>query len=418
MNTQPGRLFFAIFSAAAMTFSARALAADVVVLKSGGRIQGQVVNTDRAKNDPVSIVAPSGVKLVLGAAQVKQVINSKKNDLQQEYEDQLPTVPNTPDGHFAMAAWCLEAGLGAQRKFHLEQVIRLDPDHEDARRMLGHTKIDGEWMRPGEWETKRGLVYFQNQWRLPQEVEILQRDQAREEAVLQWREDIRRWLGWIEDGGKRAPLGYENLKGVHDDAAAPVLVDILRDDSRPRSLRLLALELLSRMPPHYTASTLVTMAMKDKDADVRDKAIEELRRQGSTLALHSFIKDLKSKDNNVVRRAARCLGILGDVEATVPLIDALVTPHKFAITTGGNPGQIGAGFGGPTDGSGGGGGLGNFSFGNPKPQIKVIKIENDTALAALTSMHPGINFGYDQKKWKAWVIEKKTSADIDLRRGE
>lgn len=417
MNTSTSRLLLAAIAAGLTTLALRpVVAADVVVLKTGGRIEGEIANPDRARTDPLSIVASSGLKLVFGAAQVKQVIDGRKNDLQQEYQDLLPTIANTAEGHFEMAAWCLEAGLGVQRKFHLEEVIRLDPDHEAARRMLGHTRIDDEWMRPGEWEKKRGLVYFQSQWRLPQEVEIFKREQARQEAVLKWRVDVRRWLGWIEDGGKKAPDGYDNIKAIRDEAAAPVLVEILVDDSRPRSLRLLALDLLSRMPSHYTASSLVNLAMKDKDDEVRDKALEELRRQGSTLALHSFIKDLKSKDNKVVRRAARCLGILGDVEATVPLIDALVTPHKFAITTGGTPGQIGAGFGGPTDGSGGG--LGSFNFGNPKPQLKTFKLQNETALAALTSMHPGINFGYDQKKWKAWVIESKTSADIDLRRGE
>jgi hypothetical protein len=417
MISSLSRLFLAALAAGLATPVFRdAAAADVVVLKSGGRIEGEVANPERAKSDPLSIVAPSGIKLLLSAAQIKQVLDSKKNDLHQQYEELLPTVANTVEGHFGMAAWCLEAGLGVQRKFHLEEVIRLDPNHEDARRMLGHTKVDDEWMRPGEWEKKRGLVYFQSQWRLPQEVEILQREQARQAAVLKWREDVRRWLGWIEDGGKKAPVGYNNLKSIRDEAAAPVLIDILKDDNRPRSLRLLALELLSRMPAHYTASTLVDLAMKDKDNEVQDKALEELRRQGSTLALHSFIKDLKSNDHKVGRRAARCLGILGDVEATVPLIDALVTSHKFAITTGGSPGQIGAGFGGPTDGSDGG--LGNFNFGNPKPQIVTRKVPNDEARNALTGMHPGVNFGFDQKKWKAWVVESKTSADIDLRRGE
>ena len=416
MHAPVKRLYLPILLAASLLGAPLACAADVVVLKSGGRIEGEVANPERGRTDPVSIVAASGVKLLIGAAQVKQVIDSKKNDLQQEYADLLPAVANTAEGHLGMAAWCQEAGLGVERKFHLEEVIRLEPHHADARRMLGHTKIDGEWFRPGDWEKKRGLVYFQSQWRLPQEVEILKREQAHEEAVLKWREDVRRWLGWIEDGGKKAPAGHDNLKNIRAEAAAPVLLDILEDDSRPRSLRLLAIELLSRMPSHYSASTLVNLAMKDQDDEVRDKALEELRRQGSTLALHSFIKDLKSKDNKVVRRAARCLGILGDVEATVPLIDSLVTSHKFAITQGGSPGQIGAGFGGPTDGSGGG--LGSFNFGSPKPQIKNFDLKNDTALAALTSMHPGVNFGYDEKKWKAWVVENKTSADIDLRRGE
>lgn len=400
--------------AVAMQLSGQAAADDVVVLKSGGRIEGELANPDRARTDPVSIVAPSGVKLVLEAAQVKRIL--EQTDVEKQYDELLPTVANTVEGHFGMATWCLEAGLAAPRKYHLEQVIRLEPDHEDARRMLGYTRLDGEWMKPGEWETRHGYVFYQSAWRLPQEVAILQREQQREKAVIQWRQDLKRWLGWIEDGGKKVPTAVQNIRSIRDDAAAPALLELLADDSLPRSLRLETLAILSRMPAHNSASTLIKVAMKDPDEELRDKCLDELRRQRSTLALHSFMKDLKSKDNKVVRRAARCLGILGDVEATVPLIDALVTSHKFAITPGGNPGQIGAGFGGPTDGSGGG--LGNFSFGSPKPQIVTRKIPNDEARNALTSMHPGVNFGFDQKQWKAWVIDNKTSADVDLRRGE
>jgi hypothetical protein len=389
-------------------------ASEVVVLKSGGRIEGDLVNRDRARTDPYIIVDETGLRLSLSPAQVERVV--VKKDVEKQYEELLPTVANTAHGHWEMAAWCQEAGLSAQRKTHLEEVVRLDPDHEKARLALGYSRIGEEWMKPDEWMRKQGYVYYESRWCLPHEVEIARREREWELATKKWRKDIKTWIGWVEDNGRRSTAGRENLRGIRDEAAAPALVEVLTNSGLPRSLRLQCLELLSRMPLSYSTSELISLAMKDPDDEVRDKSLDELRRRRSTQALHAFIKDLKSKDNNVVRRAAHCLGVMGDPEATVPLIDALVTSHKFQVTVGGNPGQIGAGFGGPTDGSGGG--LGSFNFGSPKPQIVTRKIENQPALTALTAMHQGVNFGYDQKQWKNWVIESRTSSHADLRRGE
>ena len=386
---------------------------EVVVLKSGGRIAGEVANPDRSGNDPVVIIAESGLRFSLNAAQVKRVL--VQTEVEKQYEEALPKVPPTVEGHWEMARWCGDAELSEQRTFHLEEVVRLDPDHEEARRLLGYTNYDGQWLKPDEWKRKQGYVFFQGQWRLPHEVEIVKREQGQKEATIKWRQDLKRWLGWLESG-KRTSAALANIKDIRDEAAAPALVELLADDQLPRSLRLMFLDVLRRFPAHYSASTLVKLAMKDADDELRDKCVEELRRQRSTLALHSFIKDLKSKDNRVVRRAAYCLGILADPEATVPLIDALVTSHKFQVTVGGSPGQIGAGFGGRSDG--GDGGLGSFNFGSPKPRIITRDLTNDTALAALTSLHPNTNFGYDEKRWKAWIIDNKTAGGIDLRRGE
>lgn len=391
------------------------VAAEVVVLKSGGRIEGELVNPDRARTEPVVIRAGSGLQLSLSASQVERVL--VKKDVEKQYEESLPGVAHTVAGHFNMARWCAEAGLGPQRKFHLEQVLSLDPNHEEARRILGYSKFGDEWMKADEWMRRQGYVHYAGNWCLPHEVELAKRRREWELATKRWRKDIKTWVGWVEDNGRRSVAGRENLRDIRDEAAAPALVELLSSGSAPRALRLICLELLGRMPPSYSTTTLIQLALKDKDEEVRDKCLEELRRQRSTQALHAFIKELKSKDNVIVNRAAHCLGILGDPEATVPLIDALITPHKFAITTGsGNPGQIGAGFGGPTDGSGGG--LGNFSFGGPKPQIITQRLKNPAALTALNSMYPGFNFQYDQKQWKDWVIQNKTTADFDLRRGE
>lgn len=389
-------------------------AAEVVVLKSGGRVEGTLANPERQRTDPIMVNAAGGLRLSLTPAQVARVV--VKTDAEKQYDAALPTVPDTVEGHWEMAQWCAAAGLDAQRKTHLAAVIRLDPDHAEARRLLGYSKFGEEWMKPEEWMRSQGYVLFAGKWCLPHEIEMSKQAREWELATKRWRKDLKTWIGWIEDRGRRSEAGWQNIQAIRDEAAAPALLEALADAGLPRSLRLECLERLVRLPARHSTNTLIKLAMKDKDEEVSDKCLDELKRQRSTTALHAFIKELKSKDNKVVRRAAYCLGVLSDPEATVPLIDALVTPHKFAVTVGGAPGQIGAGFGGPTDGSGGGGG--SFSFGSPKPQIKTFEIKNDESLAALTSMHPGVNFHYDEKQWKSWAIDTRTTADMDLRRGE
>ena len=54
------------------------------------------------------------------------------------------------EGQWKLAEWCHEHGLPDQRKTHLQRVIELDPDHVEARRLLGYSKIDGKWMTQEE----------------------------------------------------------------------------------------------------------------------------------------------------------------------------------------------------------------------------------------------------------------------------
>ena len=44
--------------------------------------------------------------------------------------------------------WCLEKKVLQQRSFVLEKILEIAPEHEDARRILGHKKRDGVWVVP------------------------------------------------------------------------------------------------------------------------------------------------------------------------------------------------------------------------------------------------------------------------------
>jgi hypothetical protein len=123
-----------------------------------------------------------------------------------------------------------------------------------------------------------------------------------------------------------------------------------------------------------------------------------------------FIGGLKNADNGIVNRAGLALGQLRDPSAIGPLIDALVTTHKFEVQKGGSPGQMTSTFG-----SGPGMGGGGFTFGNSGPVIEKRQIPNSAVLTALISL-TNVNFDYDTHAWKYWYASKKKPTTMDVRR--
>jgi hypothetical protein len=386
--------------------------AEVVLLKSGARVEGEILNPARSKDDLVEVRPMEGLKFTLAASQVKGVLVQSK--LEKDYEALAATKKNTLADHLELAQWCLEAGLNDQRRHHLGEVLKHDPDHAAARATLGFVRSGSGWLTQNEYMKKQGYVLKGGTYRVPQEIEIADRARKWETDTKAWRKTIDRWFTWLNGKGKGADQALENLRGIRDEAAAPALAEAVANSRLPRDLRLLCLEILTQFPPNYYTSTLITIAMNDADEEMSDRCLDLLREQRSQQALLTFVKGLKSKDNKIVNRSAQCLQRLGDPAATVPLIDALVTTHKFLVTTG-SPGQMAAGFGGS---SAGGDGLGSFNMGNEKPKYISKNLPNDSALNALTSLHQGVNFQFDEPQWKAWYIESHTSPDVNLRRGE
>lgn len=385
--------------------------AEVVLLKSGARVEGEILNPARSKDDLVEVRPVEGLKLTLASSQVKGILVQSK--LEKEYHEAAAKMANTLKAHLDMAQWCLDVGLTDQRKYHLGEILKHDPDNAAARATLGFVRSGTGWMTQNEYMKKQGYVLKGGTYRVPQEIALADRARQWEADTKAWRKNIDRWFSWLNGKGKGADQALENLRGIRDEAAAPALAEAVANPRLPRELRLLCLEILTQFPPNYYTSTLISIAMNDVDPEMSDKCLDLLREQRSQQALLTFVKGLKSKDNKIVNLSARCLQRLEDPAATVPLIDALVTTHKFMVTSG-SPGGMSAGFGGS---SAGGDGLGSFSMGE-KPKYINEPLKNKSVLEALTSLHQGVNFQFEEPEWKAWYIESHTSPDVNLRRGE
>ena len=385
-----------------------AVRADVLHLSGGGKIVGTVQNPDEYPRTSYVIDTPAGVRLTLSADQVKHMVIPTPQE--QEYERLRRRVPDTADGHWKLAQWCTERRMLVDREHHLQKVIEHDPTHAEARQLLGYQLKDGKWQTRADIMQSRGYEYYEGSWRTPQDIAIREATKAREEAELQWKIDLKRWRDALTGNNPaRAAEAQQQILAATDPHAAPALVDLLAGEALVPVRKLLVDALAGNASGTATAA-LMELAIKDPDGEIRDRATTAILKRKDPSMVRQLAKALKSNDNVEVNRAAALLSALGYDSAISPLIDALVTKHRFKID-GGPPGQIGVGFG-----RGPGGRSGGFSFGGGGPKVLEQAAENYEVLSALVDLSGGQNFEYNPRAWRAWYANTLRVDADNLRR--
>jgi hypothetical protein len=397
---KPPILFFALSLALPLGASG-----EVFVLSGGGRISGELLNADESPREKYVVKTDDGATVTVAAGRVEKIFTPRANEA--EYERIRPTYADTVEGQWALAEWCKENKLpAAVREPHLRRVIELDPNHVQARHALGYTLMDGRWTRPEDLRKQRGLVLYHGLWKTPQEVEVLERKHEQELAQGEWMKKVKLWRNWI--GGNRDQQARDSIRAVTDPAATKALAIALRDDKEV-GVRLLVVETLSRLDTSDAAMALAIASIFDDEDEIRQTCLDHLQTKKRPEVTNYYVGKLKDKLNQTVNRAGVALGRMKDPTAIGPLIEALVTTHKFNVVTAGGNNSINAGFG-----SRGGGGL---AMGGG---AKVIHKEfsNESVLDALVAI-TGRNFNFDKQAWRHWyAAQKKPSGPVDTRRDD
>lgn len=390
--------------------------ADVFHLKSGGRIVGTLVKPDAG--GPVGDAAPYRIQTAAGAVVTlpreavaqREVVRPAVDD----YEKLLPTVPDTAAGHWETAEWCRERDLFALRKKHLERVVELDPDHEGARRGLGHVHLDGKWAHPREVMQARGFVEHRGKWRHPQEVDLLEARRKRFAAEQEWIQKIELWRDWIVVGDKRAKEARERLSELQDPTALLVLHVALKVDPRP-PVRMMFCEAMIRKGSPEAHAILMERAVHDPHREIRMACLEAVAKVKPPEATAYFIRMLRSDDNNLINNAAYGLGMLKDAAALEPLMNALVTQHRVRFHQ--RVVKI-------PDNKFSWGPIPNFGnvprepFGQHRPLESYPLTperhphQNADVLDALAAIS-GEDFGFDKPTWKAWYAAFKNLESVE-----
>lgn len=378
---------------------------EVFVLTSGGQIAGRLLNPDQSPRQTYVIETSTHGRITLHKAQVREVRFPRPEE--QEYERICPRYPDTVDGQWELAQWCAQRGLRAQRSRHLQRIIELDPDHAAARRALGYLELDGHWATTAEVMTARGYRMYQGRWRTAQEIALLESRRQLKEAEGGWMAKLRRWQGWLHSD--RHAAARENILAIKDPRAIKALTALLQGD-RFVDNRLLYVETLAQIATPAAVQVLAARALHDPAEQVRLACLDHLRKQLHPNLIRYFVKELDSRNNSTVNRAAVALGRLGDRSAVGPLIDALVSTHAETIQQG-SPGTMTTTFAkGP-----GSSAMGGLSVGGGTTTFTQL-MRNQAVLDALVAI-TGENFGFDQQAWKYWHAMWKRQAALDAQQG-
>lgn len=223
--------------------------------------------------------------------------------------------------------------------------------------------------------------------------------------------------------------GLQKLQEIREPSAIPALVKVMAEHD-DLQVRRFFVRLLSQIGGPAPVAPLVHRSLVDADADIRSAALAALDKSQHPMATTLYVTALQNELRVIVQRAAVALGQIGDRHSIEPLIEALVTEHRYRVTyqqstpsfAVGNDGSIG--YAGSTSG------LppnvealartGQLPYGAvvlPTPGTTVTRstiikrrehnVEVLNALKQLT----GQEFGFDQRTWRLWWAANQNGSD-------
>jgi hypothetical protein len=380
--------------------------ADVFELVGGGRLEGKLAQSADADKSNYVIELSTGGRVTIARSQVTKIDNI--SDVEAQYEKLVRTSPDTVESHWKLAEWCRGHKLVDKYQRHLERIIELDPNHEDARAALGFRQKDGQWMSRDDMMANKGMVMYKGRFVTPQHVELMEQQKEARITQADWNNNIERLRrGLTSRREENVTKARAELALLNDPQAAEAVVAVLHRERDP-GLKQLWVEALSRLDSRAAVDALVDLSLTDPDEEVRRQSLEYLTKAHHPGLVTPYIHALRDTHNEIVNRAGAALGQIRDRDAIGPLIDALVTKHKVKVSDA-NPDQHAYTF--SPDG-------GAFSFGSSGPQVVTTAVRNPDVLAALVTLSGGTSFDYDQPQWRTWLAAQAKLNAVDLRRDQ
>jgi hypothetical protein len=393
------------------TLFAPVLRADRFELKDGGELVGSVI--DRGDSGVYVVRTADGAEISIDRRSIQRIVQQDEAAI--EYQRKSRAMPDTGEAHRELAEWCRARKLLGEADHHLARVAELNPDDEEARRSLGYQRVGNRWLTSDQVMAERGMIFFDGKYRTRQDAALRERDKKLSTVNIDWFQQIRHWRGQLDNRRpERVAEAQAHLLAINDPQAAPALIRVMEAEEDEVVFDFF-LRILAQLDHPAALQQLVGYALDPGiRAEVRAQARDYIVRWPRPAPIVPFVEALKSKDNKVVNLAGLALHELNNPDAISPLIDALVTTHKFIIQPEGNGQQINTGM---FSGSGGVGG-GGLNVGGNAPKVISQDLKNEKVHQALMRLSGNQKFEYDEAAWRAWYVDMQMRKHVNARRDE
>ena len=175
----------------------------------------------------------------------------------QTYRFMREKYPDTVQGQLGLAQWCAKNKLPDRQRAHLTRVLEADPDHAQARAMLGHRRVNGVWVSPAEIVASNAAA------------------QREARALRQWIPRLTTLGNKVTRGSDRERrAALEQLKAISDPAAVSAIEQVFTNHSEGGAET--ALQMFSRINGHEASLALARQAVLSPFPPVRQAAAELL----------------------------------------------------------------------------------------------------------------------------------------------
>jgi len=373
-----------------------------LLLKDGGTLEGELLNPDEISRKLYHIKTSEGLEIRLDAQLVDR-IQARQREALIEYNNIAPLTQNTIENHVAWARWCSEQQLADQARTHWQQVLELEPDHIDARRVLGYRQTQNGWESDQNRLENQGFVQDRGRWRTRHEADVVAFLENQRNAERDWQRTISTLYRRLPN-----PQAEAELRSIYDPVAFVPIRDLLLNESNPHR-RLMLLGILAQMPDARALQFVAGWSIRPEESDdIRRLCIEELQRRSREMPeirqhmIAVYRSALRSNaELPVIVLATRALGEIRGHEAVPELIEALIFTRTETIQSPTPTYTFGSG--GTGMGQGG------------KPTTRSVDEPNQEVLSVLVRL-TGVNFDYNQPAWRNWYRQSYRSPTLNLRR--
>ena len=171
------RIRIACITLVAIFLSYLLVSGDVIHFKDGRKIEGVIISKTEKT---VTIKTKYGTR----SFQMDEISSiERKKTLDEQYQERASKVdPTDLDSVFDLVNWCFQNNLESKARKNLRAILKLDPNNEKARKLLGYVSYKGKWFTQKELDAfkkreereeklAQGLVEYKGQWISKEEVE-------------------------------------------------------------------------------------------------------------------------------------------------------------------------------------------------------------------------------------------------------
>jgi hypothetical protein len=151
--------------------------ADVVHLRGGGQITGEIIEES---DDSVTVDIGGGYV----TARTSSIVDIERSvSPLQEFRARAQEIPaDDAESWRELARWASYRALSSQAAEAYSQVLTSLPNDAEANEALGRVQLNGQWVSEEEAYRARGFIQFEGEWMTPAEKQRILADRQAQEA--------------------------------------------------------------------------------------------------------------------------------------------------------------------------------------------------------------------------------------------